>query len=173
MRIHVCPLSRLEATVAASGARRLVTLINVATPVVRPAGILEADHLILGLSDITAAVDGHILPADEHVDRLLAFVSDWNRAAPMVIHCWAGVSRSTAAAFVAACALDPDRDERDLALALRAASPTATPNRLIVALADARLGRQGRMVEAIAAIGRGADCFEGTPFSIAVGQPPG
>ena len=58
----------------------------------------------------------------------------------MVIHCFAGVSRSTAAAFIAACALAPKRDEFDVARALRAASPTATPNARLVALADRALG---------------------------------
>ena len=64
----------------------------------------------------------------------------WDRAAPLLIHCFAGVSRSTAAAFIAACALSPRRDEGEIARALRAASPTATPNARLVALADATLG---------------------------------
>ena len=168
MRIHVCPLSQLEATVAATGARRIVTLINVATAVARPAAIAEVDHLLLGVSDIAEPMDGHVVPAEEHVDRLIAFAQTWDRATPLVIHCWAGVSRSTAAAYVVACALDPARDEAEAALALRAASPTATPNPRIVALADQKLGREGRMIAAIAAIGRGADCYEGTPFAYAV-----
>jgi predicted protein tyrosine phosphatase len=74
------------------------------------------------------------------------------------------VSRSTAAAFIAACALAPERDELVIARAIRAASPTATPNGRLVALADEALGRKGRMISAIETIGRGEDCFEGTPF---------
>ncbi len=49
---------------------------------------------------------------------------------------------------------------------MRAASPTATPNGRLVALADMALGRKGRMTGAIAAIGRGEECFEGTPFTL-------
>jgi predicted protein tyrosine phosphatase len=168
MMIHVCPLSRLAETVEATGARRIVTLINAATPVPRPAAIAEADHLVISVSDIVEAMDGHVLPGDAHLDRLLAFAAAADPAHPMVVHCYAGVSRSTAAAFAIACALDPRRDEAEAAQALRAASPTATPNRLIVSLADARLGRGGRMVRAVEAIGRGADCFEGTPFAYRV-----
>jgi predicted protein tyrosine phosphatase len=164
MMIHVCPLSKLEETVTATGARHVVTLVNEATPMTRPSAIAEADHLFLAVSDIVEAMDGHVVPAEEHLERLLAFAAAWDRTTPLVIHCYAGVSRSTAAAYVIACALEPLRDEMEAALALRAASPTATPNRRIVALADARLGRDGRMVRAIEAIGRGADCFEGTPF---------
>jgi predicted protein tyrosine phosphatase len=85
-----------------------------------------------------------------------------------VFHCWAGVSRSTAAAYITACSLAPDRDEAEIAAALRLASPTATPNARFVALADDILGRQGRMVAAVHSIGRGADCIEGTPFMLKI-----
>lgn len=165
-RIHVCPLSHIPATVAASGARSLVTLINAGTPVERPAAIAAERHLNVSVSDIVAAEDGHVLPAEEHVARVLAFVRAWDRSEPMVIHCYAGVSRSTAAAFIAACALDDTRSEIEIARELRANSPTATPNRLLVEIADRMLGRGGRMVEAVAFIGRGEDCFEGQPFAL-------
>jgi predicted protein tyrosine phosphatase len=166
--IHVTPLSRLHATVEATGASHVVTLINLTTPVIRPPSIDVARHLFIGVSDITAPQDGHIVPAQEHVERLLAFAGGWSRAKPMVIHCWAGISRSTAAAFITVCALRPDRNEAEVARALRRASPSATPNARLVTVADEILGRQGRMVDAIAAIGRGADAFEGTPFSLPV-----
>jgi predicted protein tyrosine phosphatase len=54
----------------------------------------------------------------------------------------------------------------EIARELRRVSPTATPNRRLVAIADDRLGRDGRMSAAIAAIGRGADCYEGAPFAL-------
>lgn len=165
-RIHVCPLARLEETVRLTGARSLVTLINDGTPVTRPAAIAPERHLFVAISDIVADAEGHILPRDTHVDDLLAFVRAWDRREPLLIHCWAGISRSTAAAFITACALAPHRDEAEIAAALRHAAPTATPNALLVALADRRLGRQGRMIEAIEKIGRGAECFVGTPFAL-------
>ncbi|MGJ3264388.1 MAG: tyrosine phosphatase family protein [Salinarimonas sp.] len=166
--LHVCPLSRLDETVCATRASHLVTLVKVGTPLSRPAAITEGRHLTLFMSDIVEPMDGHVLPGVEHVEPFLAFVRDWDRAAPMVIHCWAGISRSTASAFTAACALAPERDEAAIARALRAASPMATPNRRIVAVADDLLGRRGRMVDAITAIGRGADAYEGVPFTLAL-----
>ncbi|GGH17942.1 protein-tyrosine-phosphatase [Alsobacter metallidurans] len=164
--IHVTPLSRLHETVEASAARHVVTLINVSTPVQRPPSILPERHLFIGVSDIVDPLDGHILPADAHVEQLLAFARNWDQQAPMVIHCWAGVSRSTAAAFITVCALRPERDEAETARLLRALSPSATPNHKLVGIADDILGRRGRMADAIAAIGRGADCFENTPFRL-------
>ena len=85
---------------------------------------------------------------------------------PVLIHCYAGVSRSTAAAFIAACALNPTRDEAEIARAIRAASPTATPNARLVAIGDSMLERGGRMSAAIEGIGRGEECFEGVPFAL-------
>ena len=82
----------------------------------------------------------------------------------MLIHCWAGISRSTASAYTALCMLRPKADEEELALELRAASPSATPNRLIISLVDDILGRKGRMSRAIEKIGRGENAFEGKPF---------
>jgi predicted protein tyrosine phosphatase len=166
--LHVCPLSRLPETVAATDASHVLTLINVGTPLERPAAIAAENHVVIGVSDIAASRDGHVLPAEEHVARVLDFIRAWPREKPLVIHCYAGISRSTAAAYIAACALAPERDEAAIAEALRAASPSATPNPLFVAIADRMLGRDGRMVAAIARIGRGADACEGTPFSLAL-----
>jgi predicted protein tyrosine phosphatase len=165
-RLHVCSLARVSETVTRTGARSLVTLISPGTPVPRPSEIAPDRHCFIAVSDIIEALPGQVLPEREHLDELLDFVRGWDRADPMVIHCYAGISRSTAAAFIAACALNPARDEFSVARAIRAASPTATPNARLVALADARLGREGRMTAAIAEIGRGEECFEGTPFAL-------
>lgn len=168
-RLYVCSLTKVCETVRASGAQSLVTILTAGASLMRPCEIAKERHLRIAVSDIEAPREGHILPGDEHIDRLLAFLEQWDRSAPMVIHCYAGVSRSPAAAYVAACALSPRRCELDLAHELRRASPTATPNRRLVALADERLGRHGRMNDAIAAIGRGADCYEGAPFALEFG----
>jgi predicted protein tyrosine phosphatase len=166
--IHVCALSKVAETVCAVGARTLVTLIDDGAPAPRPPEITPQRHLILSISDIVEATDGHILPHAGHVDDLLDFLKTWDRAAPIVIHCWAGVSRSTAAAFIAACALEPKTPELFFARSIRANSSTASPNARLVALADARLGRKGRMTAAIAAIGRGAPCDEARSFTFAL-----
>ena len=168
--LHVCPLSRLHDTVLATGASHVVTLINRDTLVERPPSVDPACHLFIGVSDIVEPLDGHILPGSEHIERLLAFVRAWGRESPLVFHCWAGISRSTAGAFIAACALAPERNEHEMARALRLASPTATPNARFVALADDVLGRGGRMVDAVRAIGRGAEAMEGTPFMLQLGH---
>lgn len=164
--IHVCSLARLRETVEETGASHIVTLLKDRHLVLRPDGIAAERHLVLGMDDICEPLDGYVCPAEEHVERLLAFARAWDRSAPMVIHCFAGISRSTAGAFVTACALNPHRDEIAIARAIRRASPTAMPNRRLVALADRLLGRRGRMVAAVEAIGPGLAAAEGLPFRI-------
>jgi predicted protein tyrosine phosphatase len=166
--LHICPLHDLDHVLATTRASHLVSLLTKGTPANCPGSISSANHLAISVSDIVEPLEGHILADLEHVAPMIDFAHAWPREAPMVIHCWAGISRSTAAAFVTACALAPHRDEMSIALALRAASPMATPNRRIVEIADGLLVREGRMVEAIRFIGRGAEASCGIPFIMPV-----
>lgn len=170
--IYVCSLARLEETVTAVGARHVVTLINAGTPMRLPAAIRHENHLFLAMHDIVDVVDGMTPPGEVHVAQLLDWVKDWDRTTPLVVHCFAGISRSTAAAYCLTAAMNPWRDEAEIAATLRERAPSATPNRRIVEIADRLLGRDGRMVAAIDAIGRGADAFEGTPFAMDIELPP-
>jgi predicted protein tyrosine phosphatase len=164
--IHVCSLARLHDTVRETGARHVVTLIKDVSLVHRPASIAPENHLMLDMDDINEHIEGYVVPAEAHVGDLLRFVRAWDRSAPLVVHCYAGISRSTAGAFVTACALNPRRDEMVIARALRDASPTATPNLRIVSLADQILGRKGRMVMAVQAIGPGMAAYASEPFRL-------
>jgi predicted protein tyrosine phosphatase len=164
--IHVCSLARLHDTVAQTRASHMVTLLRLVDRVRRPESIVAANHLILGLDDITAPMDGYTHPAEEHVSDLIRFVQRWDRSAPLVMHCYAGISRSTAAAFISACALNPHRDEASIAQAIRKSSATAMPNILLVHHADRVLRRNGRMVEAVMALGPGRPAEEGEPFRL-------
>jgi len=164
--IHVCSLARLHATVEETGARHVVTLLKDTHLVERPRAVMQQNHLILGMDDIVMPFDGYIAPAEEHVAQLIDFVIAWDRRAPLVVHCYAGISRSTAGAFAAVCALNPHRDEAVIARELRRLSATATPNIRIVQLADDMLGRDGRMVAAIGAIGPGISAYEAEPFRL-------
>ena len=167
--IHVCSLARLHATVDETGARHVVTLLRLTDRVERPRQIAPENHLVLAVDDIAIPMEGYTVPAEAHVERLIHFVGQWDRAAPMVVHCYAGISRSTAGAYVAACALNPGRDELRIAQAIRRASRTAQPNVAIVSIADRLLRRQGRMVRAIETIGPGHLAAEGDPFRLDIG----
>jgi predicted protein tyrosine phosphatase len=168
MTIYVCPLSRAPHLAREKKVSHLVSLLDPGTPfpVVEEIG---QRHLCIEVHDIEGEVEGMDPLCDARIKRVLEFVNSWDRAQPILIHCYAGISRSTATAFITACAQNPDADEESIALALRAASPSASPNRRFIAMADAELGRAGRMSRAIEAIGRGANWFdigEAAPFSI-------
>ena len=151
------------------GATRAISILSPDTPHPAFPQLAAGQHLRLTFHDVVADAEGLQGPKPRDAERLVEFIRGWNRQAPMLIHCWAGISRSTAAAFTALCLLRPTESEHDLAQELRDASPSATPNRLIVSQVDGLLGRQGRMVEAAARIGRGADAFEGQTFSLPLG----
>ena len=164
--IHVCSLAALPSTVKTTGASHVLTVMANVDQVQRPESVLPANHLKVQVDDITEQIEGFVVPSEMHIEQVLNFVRGWDRSAPLVVHCYAGISRSTASAFASVCALNPHRDETDIAQALRRASPTATPNIRIVSLADQLLGRNGRMIAAIETIGRGEIADEGTPFRL-------
>lgn len=164
--LAVCALEDMEKTLWETSASHLVSLINEPMMPQTPSFIERPNHLKLSMNDIDSPVTGAILPSMAHVEQLIDFVKGWDQAHPLVIHCWAGISRSTAAAFITLCTLNPTLEERRLADLLRQKSPSATPNGRLVACADQLLQRSGRMVEAIKAIGRGETASLGPPFSI-------
>jgi predicted protein tyrosine phosphatase len=164
--IHVCSLAALPSTVETTGASHVLTVMANVAQVQRPASVLPANHLRVQMDDITEAAEGFIAPSDIHIEQVLNFVRGWDRHAPLVVHCYAGISRSTASAFAAVCALNPHRDEIAIARQIRSASPIAQPNRLIVSLADRVLGREGRMLRALDEMGPGSLTSVGQPFRI-------
>ena len=164
--IHVCSLADLHATVKDTGASHVLTVMANVAQVVRPESVIEANHLRVQMDDILEPTEGFVAPNETHIAQVLNFIRGWDRHAPLVVHCYAGISRSTASAFAAACLLNPDRDERDIAQKIRAASPIAQPNRLLVTLADQALGRNGRMVRALDEMGPGSMTVVGRPFRL-------
>ena len=168
MTLIVCGLAEVPAIIAARAPSHMITLLDAASMIETPAGLPPDHHLRLSVNDIAEPTEGLILPSADLVHRLLAFGRAWDARTPMIVHCWAGISRSTAGAYVAACRLMPGRDEAEIARELREKSPSATPNLRLVRLADAMMGRSGRMVAAIEAIGRGRDAFEGEPFHLTI-----
>ena len=149
----------------------MITLLSPRTEITRPSGIRSERHLFLDMNDISRQTDGLQMPDNHHIVQLIDFAHAWDRSAPLLIHCWMGISRSTAAAFIIANALQADANPMDIALQLRQRSPSATPNARMVLLADEMLGRDGAMVRAVRHIGRGADAYEGTPFVLPLDFP--
>lgn len=170
MSLIVCSLSAIHDVAAQTGASHMLTVISSGSDVKRPASIAPENHLYLEFNDITAPAQGLVPPSPAHVEKILAFGKSWDQQAPMIVHCWAGVSRSTAAGYILSHALTPGSEPHDLAKLLRSRAPWATPNGRMVGFADDLLGADGQMRQAIAGIGRGAMAYEGKPFFLPVGN---
>ena len=166
--IIVCGLSRAQEQIDLHKAQSVIGILGPETAHPTYRGIAEKKHLKLTFNDINEEAVGMKAASVDDVDLLLNFITAWDKKHPLVVHCWAGISRSTATAFAAMCVLRPHDDEMKLAQTLRFASPSATPNRLITKHVDDRLGRNGRMLGAVESIGRGANAFEGVPFILSV-----
>ncbi|MAM10477.1 MAG: protein tyrosine phosphatase [Rhizobiaceae bacterium] len=163
--IIVSPLERIGEMTARHGCRQMISLMAAGHDFARP-GMIDR-HLILRMNDIAFAGTGDLVaPERAHVDQIIDFARHWARDDPLLIHCWMGVSRSPAAAMIAALAVAPGIDDDALAKALRAASPSATPNRRLAALGDEALQRGGRLVAAVKDIGRGRECRLNAPFRL-------
>ena len=148
-RLLVTPLSSLAAALDAHAPSRLVSLLSPENMIETPAGFPAAMHLRLGINDIVDPQQGPAPPARQHVDALLAFARGWDAGQPLLIHCWAGISRSMASAYTILCdRLGPGR-EIEIATAMRRRAPHAQPNRLLVQHADDALGRDGKMLLAL------------------------
>lgn len=159
MNIVVCPLSRVPEVAREHRPSHVISLLDPGTHFPALPALGER-HLRIGVHDIELEEHGFDAVCDKRIRTLLDFVQKWEREDPILIHCYAGISRSTASAYITACAHNPGIDEEEIALALRSASSSASPNRRFIAFADAELGRNGRMTKAIETIGRGASWHE-------------
>ena len=164
--ILVTPLSAVEETIRLYKPSHLLTLLSPEHMIETPDGIEAARHLRLGLNDVAEPWASDVPPDVTHVEQLLEFGRGWEAKSPMLVHCWAGISRSTAAAYILLCDRFGRGSERTIANALRRRAPHAYPNSLMVRLADAALRREGRMIEAANAIGRGMIVAEGERFEL-------
>ena len=95
---------------------------------------------------------GVLLPEKADVEAILAFGRDAGEAAHLLIHCHAGISRSTAATLMILAQAHPQEAEDAIAARLLEIRPQAWPNSRMIAFADELLGRGGRLVAATGTI---------------------
>jgi len=164
--IHICSLANLVETVEQTSARYVISSINPWSIPATPPGVEDGHHLRIAINDIERPHGTLVHPEPHHIDHLFSFAQRWNRDGPLVVHCLAGISRSSASAFIVACTLNETTPEQTIANALRQASLVAHPNRLMVEHADTLLNRNGRMIAAIKALSPGAATMEAETYSI-------
>ena len=173
MKIWISSLRDVHDAHAHANPAQVVSLLSPGSDFPSFDGFGEDRHMRVEVNDILKDVEDRPAPGEHHVERLIGFLNGWRPDAPLLVHCWAGMSRSTATAMIAACLHNPSADEGEIGAAIAAASPTAFPNTRIVAIADEMLGRSGRMARAAEKIradeGRIAEIYrvaEASPFFI-------
>jgi predicted protein tyrosine phosphatase len=171
MTLIVCSLFSLPEVIEARRPSHVLTLLSPEVMIDALPGFAPDRHLRLTVHDIHEPTEGMIAPDEAMVRQVLAFGRAWDESGPLLVHCFAGISRSTASAFVIACDRNPDADELEIAISMRRRSPQAFPNRRIVALADDILGRRGRMLAAVEAMGGNDFVDESVPFELPASLP--
>ena len=112
----------------------------------------EHKRAVFHFHDTIEPLSGRIMPTREDVAEILRFGADLEvpgGEGHLLVHCHMGVSRSTAAMLSLLAQAHPQEAEDRLFARLREIRPQAWPNSVMVGHADALLGRQGRLVEAL------------------------
>jgi predicted protein tyrosine phosphatase len=157
-RLTICGLDELPG-LAEGGVTHVLSILDPEWPA--PAAFARfAPHrrLELRFHDVVDPAPAWVAPSSGDVERLLAFGRELDGApAPhLLIHCHAGVSRSTACALLILAQADPQRPAAELLAAVVRLRPRAWPNLRLIELGDARLGRGGALVAAARAHYRAA-----------------
>lgn len=109
----------------------------------------RAEKLLLTFDDVTRQSVHGDPPREAHVQAIVSLARRLTPQDRVLVHCGAGISRSTAAALVIlAHHLGPDREAQAVEhlLALR---PQARPHQRMVEMADALLDRQGALYSVV------------------------
>ncbi len=141
------------------GASHVLSILDPGYPVPEAFGTYgEHARLELRFHDIIDESADEIAPQPEHVDALLGFGRDLQAEpagrAHLLVHCHAGISRSTASmALILAQAL-PERPAEAILRLVHGMREKAWPNLRMMEIGDAKLNRLGTLVEATHALHR-------------------
>ena len=155
-RLTICGIPELDEHCAA-GVTHVLSILDPDWPDPPAFAAFPPHHrLALRFNDIIDPRPDQLAPASADVARLLAFgrEPDLTARSHLLIHCHAGVSRSTAAAALILAQARPDRAASEALEAVAQLRPRAWPNLRILEFGDALLGRNGELVAAVAAIYR-------------------
>jgi predicted protein tyrosine phosphatase len=157
-RVTICGIPELDEHRAA-GVTHIVSILDPEWPDL-PTFDKFAPHwrLDLRFHDIIEPKPGHLAPSRSDVARLLGFGRelDDRTGSHLLVHCHAGVSRSTAAAALIMVQMHPERPARVALDTVARMRPRAWPNLRMLEFGDALLGRNGEIIAAASAVYRRA-----------------
>jgi predicted protein tyrosine phosphatase len=153
--LTICGLEELELHSTRS-VTHVLSILDPEWPDPQAFQAYEAHHrTILRFHDAVEPRRGVVLPQVGHVEAILGFGRALGHDAEardeghLLIHCHAGISRSTAAMAMILAQVYPDEDEERIFLRLQEVRPQAWPNSIMIGFADELLSRGGRMTEAL------------------------
>ena len=141
--IIVCSLKDLKIVCESSNPSHVISVIDPGYAPDTPAGVDY--HLKLGFDDIVEVSANNKIyrlntnevpqlpPNTNHTDSIIKFSNTWNRKAPIVIHCWCGVSRSMAVASYLMCKENASNVKKNIKY-IRSLAPHANPNKALLKL---------------------------------------
>lgn len=137
------------------GVTHVLSILDPAWPEPEAFGAYDAHHrTTLRFHDIIEPVEGQILPERRDVEAILRFGEDLaaeraQRKTHLLIHCHAGISRSTAAMTMLLGQAHPDLDAQAVVAKVHDLREKAWPNARLIAFADEALGYDGSLTEAV------------------------
>lgn len=153
LRLTVCGIGELAGH-REGRATHVLSILDPGWP--DPAAFTEYDphhRLTLRFHDIIVDQRGMELPQPQHVEAIAAFGEELDNAGEsvrhLIVHCHAGISRSTAALATLLARHTEQGDEPAIFAHLRSIRPQAWPNSRMIGFADELLGRQGQLTAAL------------------------
>jgi predicted protein tyrosine phosphatase len=141
-QLKICGVAELHEVIAAFQPTHIISTITQSEALDLPGA-----HLHINVGDITSELDGHVLPTMHHLVELLNFTKDLTDDDRLLIHCFAGMSRSTAFAVAVLIQHGMDYDKAfDHVALLR---PILLPNRLIIKLVDQYFALRGDLIDLV------------------------
>lgn len=149
-KITICGLNELDAYCAAQVSHVLSILDPGHPDTVSFRRYGPHQRLIWRFHDIIAPRQGQNAPSADTVQSILDFGASAEGAeiSHLLIHCHAGISRSTATAVILMVQNNPGR-EAEAFERLFEVRPRSWPNSLMIHLADRMLDRDGALIEAM------------------------
>lgn len=152
-QVTICGIDEIPRH-CAGNVTHVLSILDPGWPEPEPLSTFDVNRrLKLRFHDVIEAHPGWIAPERWDIEILLAFARDLvaSEDTHLLIHCHAGVSRSTAAAILVLAQRRPDRPADEALREVIRLRPRAWPNLRIIELGDEILGRAGEIVEATCA----------------------
>ncbi len=151
--LTICGLDELDRH-SARGVSHVLSILDPGWP--EPEAFWTFDPLARATLHFHDAIEpdlGIVLPQKADVEAVLAFGRDaGDDVRHLLIHCHAGISRSTAAMAMILAQAFPNETETSIIDRLLKIRPQAWPNSRMIGFADELLGRDGRLSAAVGRI---------------------